>query len=107
MALRWNPTTIHRDESGFVRVITAELSFSRLVQRSFEKIRQASRGMPAVMIRQLDALAKVKEYAATEEHRQVLIEQAEMILRASRESVPEPADQADVQRRYELVVTKR
>jgi uncharacterized membrane protein len=104
IALRWNPTTIHRDDGGYVRVVTAELSFSRFVQRAFEKIRQASRGMPAVMIRQLDALAKIRDYAGTEEQRQVLVEQAAMILRASCESVPEAADRADVQRRYDAVV---
>ena len=48
-----------------MRVITAEISFVRLLERSFEKIRQASRGMPAVMIRQLDALTKVMEFATT------------------------------------------
>jgi uncharacterized membrane protein len=104
IALRWNPTTVHRDGAGYVRVISAELSYSRLVQRAFEKIRQAGRGMPAVMIRQLEALAKIKDYATTEEQQQVLLEQAAMILRASRESVPEEADRADVQRRYDALV---
>jgi uncharacterized membrane protein len=107
IALRWNPTTVHRDGGGYVRVITAEMSFNRLVQRAFEKIRQAGRGMPAVMIRQLEALAKIKDYATTEQQRQVLIEQADMILRASRESVPEQADRADVQRRYDAVCVDR
>jgi uncharacterized membrane protein len=104
IAMRWNPTTIHRDDAGYVRVITAELSFSRIVQRSFDKIRQAGRGMPAVMIRQLDALGKINEHAKTEEQRQVVFDQAAMILRASRESVPEESDRADVQRRYDAVV---
>ena len=44
-----------------VRVITTEATYERLVQRAFEKIRQAGTGMPAVMIRQLDALAKIME----------------------------------------------
>jgi uncharacterized membrane protein len=104
IALRWNPTTIHRDDDGYIRVMTAELSFSRLVQRAFEKIRQASRAMPAVMIRQLEALAKINDYSSTEEQRQVLLEQAAMILRASEESVPEEADRADIRRRYDALI---
>jgi uncharacterized membrane protein len=56
---RWHPALVHRDSQGFIRVITAEPSHERLVQRAFEKIRQASLGMPAVMIRQLEALAKI------------------------------------------------
>jgi len=56
-----------------------------------------------VMIRQLEALAKIQDYATTEPQRRALMAQAEMILRASNESVPEEADRADVQRRYDVV----
>ena len=54
----WNSRRVHFDDSGKVRVIAAEASYERFVDRAFDKIRQAGRGMPAVMIRQLDALAK-------------------------------------------------
>ena len=92
-----------------MRVITAEASYARLVDRSFDKIRQAGRGMPAVLIRQLDALGKVLEYTTTAEQRALLMRQADMILRSSTESVPEPEDRADVRRRFEVLVeiTKR
>ncbi len=101
----WNSRRVHFDDSGKVRVISAEASYERFVDRAFDKIRQAGRGMPAVMIRQLDALAKVMEYTTTPAQRRVLLEQAEMILRSSEESVPEEADRADVRRRYDAVVT--
>jgi len=101
----WRPNAVHRDAAGSVRVITRTVGFRRLVERSHDKIRQASRAMPAVMIRQLDTLAKVMAYAAAPEQREVLLEQARMILRASEESVPEAADRADVRRRYELVLS--
>jgi uncharacterized membrane protein len=103
IASRWRPVTVHRDAAGHVRVITVPVSFRRLVERAHDKIRQASRGMPAVMIRQLDAIAKVMAYTSTAEQREVLLEQAEMILRASEESVPEAADRADVRRRYDAL----
>jgi uncharacterized membrane protein len=86
-----------------VRVITITIGFRRLVERAHDKIRQASRGMPAVMIRQLDGLAKVMAYTTSPAQREVLLEQAAMILRASEESVPEEADRADVRRRYDAV----
>ncbi len=104
IADRWRPDAVHRDATGAVRVITVTVSFRRLVERAYEKIRQASRAMPAVMIRQLDALAKVMAYARSTEQRDVLLEQAEMILRASEESVPEDADRADVRASYERVL---
>ena len=104
LTARWGPRRVHRDREGNVRVIAAEAPYSRFVERAFDKIRQAGKGMPAVMIRQLDALTKVMEYATTEEQRVPLREQAEMILRSSEESVPEPLDRADVRSRYEALV---
>jgi len=62
---QWHPVRVHRDHHGYVRVITAHVSYERLVERAFEKIRQAGRGMPAVLIRQLDALTKIMEYVET------------------------------------------
>src|SRR5580693_8893664 len=60
---RWQPTRVYRDPAGTVRVIATQVTYQRLVQRSFEKVRQSGRGMPAVMIRQLNALAKIMERA--------------------------------------------
>jgi uncharacterized membrane protein len=104
IADRWRPTTVYRDAAGHVRVITVIVGFPRLVERAHDKIRQASRGMPAVMIRQLDGLAKVMAHTSTAEQRDLLLAQAAMILRASEESVPEVEDRADVSRRYDTVV---
>ena len=103
IADRWQPVSVRRDATGQVRVITITVGFRRLVERAHDKIRQASRGMPAVMIRQLDGLAKVMADTTSAAQREVLLEQAAMILRASEESVPEEADRADVRRRYDAV----
>jgi len=100
---RWRPGGVHRDSHGYVRLITADVSYSSLVERAFEKIRQASRGMPAVMIRQLDALTKIVPHATTPVQLQLLMEQADAILRACHESVHEPRDVADVEREYQAV----
>jgi uncharacterized membrane protein len=101
---RWHPIRVHRDSHGYVRVITARVSYERLVERAFEKIRQASRGMPAVMIRQLEALTKIIDHTTSAEQRTLLLEQAAMIHHASEESVPEAADRADVRREYDEVL---
>jgi uncharacterized membrane protein len=102
---RWHPTRVHRDDQGFIRVIAAQPSYERLVQRSFEKIRQASMGMPAIMIRQLDALAQIMTETSSPGQRRVLIDQAGMIQRASERTVPEEADRADVRRRFDALLT--
>ena len=96
----WTPTQVHRDQRGVIRVISDQVSYERLVQRAFEKIRQASRGMPAVMIRQLDALTTIMEQTTDPQRAQVLMDQAAMIQRANVESVPDESDRADVDSRY-------
>ena len=102
---QWHPARVHRDDRGFIRVIAPEPSYDRLVQRSFEKLRQSSVGQPAVMIRLLDALARIMAETTSEGQRRVLLEQAEMINRACERSVPEAGDRADIQRRYEAILT--
>ena len=101
----WHPARVHRDSQGYVRVIAAQPGYERLVQRAFEKIRQAGQGMPAVIIRQLEALAKMMMETSDASQRRLLLEQAEMIQRASVRSVIEASDRADVWRRYEAVLT--
>ena len=104
---RWRPLRVHRDSHGYVRVITAHVSYARLIERAFEKIRQAGRGMPAVLIRQLEALAKIIDHTTTEQQRELLVEQAALILEVSQQSVPQASDRADVQRAYDDVVAAR
>jgi uncharacterized membrane protein len=103
IARRWHPARVHRDDQGFIRVIAAQPSYERLVQRSFEKIRQASMGMPAIMIRQLDAIAQIMTETSGPGQRRVLLDQAGMIQRASERTVSEEADRADVRRSFDAV----
>jgi uncharacterized membrane protein len=104
IASRWRPATVHRDAAGRVRVIAVTVGFERLLERAHDKIRQASRGMPAVMIRQLDGLGKVIARTTSLEQRELVLAQADMIMRSCEESVPESSDRADVRRRYEAVL---
>jgi uncharacterized membrane protein len=104
ISAHWNPRGVQRDADGRIRVIPAEASYARFVNRAFDKVRQAGRGMPAVMMRQLEALARILEYSTTAEQRAVLLAQAAMILRSSEEAIAEEADRADVRRRYDAVM---
>jgi len=100
----WAPRHVYSDQAGQVRVITTEPTYERLVQRSFEKIRQSGRGMPAILIRQLDALAKIMQRATLESDRQLLLAQAAMIERLAVSTVGEQSDLADVGRAYQGVL---
>ena len=100
----WHPQRIHRDAHGHVRVIAYQPDYDRLVQRSFEKIRQAGIGMPAVMIRQLEALHKVMEQTTLPERRQILLDQAALISNSCAASVTEESDRQDVERRHQALL---
>jgi uncharacterized membrane protein len=100
----WHPHRIRRDKDGSIRVIAFQPSFDRLVERTFDTIRQAAIGMPAIMIRQLDAIAKVIEQVPDRQRRTALIRQAEAIQRSNLATVPDPGDRDDVTERYEAVL---
>ncbi|MFE3795526.1 DUF2254 domain-containing protein [Nocardia tengchongensis] len=106
IAVGWDPSPVRTDKNGYVRVIATQVSYERLVQRAFEKIRQAGHGMPAVLIRQLDALTEIADHTADGERRRVLIDQAGMIERSVRESITEESDRADVLRRYRALLAR-
>jgi uncharacterized membrane protein len=95
------PDGVHRDATGTIRLIELPPDYTRIVDRASDKIRQASRDMPAVAIRQMDGLTKVVAYTRTEEQRGVLRLQADRIRRAALEAVPDIDDRADVLRRHE------
>jgi uncharacterized membrane protein len=103
IALEWHPQSCHLDRLGTIRLITVPVSYERLVQRSFEKVRQAADGMPAVLIRQLDALSTIMAVAPLGRS-QILLDQAAMIARISERTVPEPADQADITARHQALI---
>ena len=100
----WRPQRIRRDAEGHIRVIAYQPDFERLVERTFDTIRQAAVGMPAIMIRQLEALAKIIEQTPDRVHQTPLIRQAEAIQRSNLATVPDPSDREDVTERYEAVM---
>src|SRR5271165_112182 len=100
----WRPQRIRRDAEGHIRVIAYQPDFERLVERTFDTIRQAAVGMPAIMIRQLEALAKVIEQIPDRGQRTALIRQAEAIQRSNLATVADPSDRDDITERYEAVM---
>jgi len=96
---------VYRDESGRIRLIEHDPSYERMVNRAFDKIRQAGRGMPAVIIRLLDSFTHIVEYTKEPSQRAVLLRQADMVVRAAEHDVDEPEDLADIRRRYDMLVT--
>jgi uncharacterized membrane protein len=95
------PNPVRRDRTGAIRVIEPGPDYSRMVNRAYDKIRQAGSGMPAVAIRLMESLAKVIAYTSRPEQQEVLLRQADMIWRGSENSITEAGDLAEVRSRYE------
>jgi uncharacterized membrane protein len=104
IAADYDPDPVVRDAKGSVRLILAPVSYERLVERAFEKVRQAAAGSPAVLIRQLTALALITRSTHRPERLPVLLAQAEMIYRLARETVHEPSDLADIDDAYRALL---
>jgi uncharacterized membrane protein len=97
---------VYRDEFGRVRLIASYPSYAHMVNRAVDKIRQAARGMPAVIIRLLDALTVVAEQTTSADQRRVLLRQGDMVLRSAGEPVPDANDLADIRARYERLLAQ-
>ena len=97
---------VYRGHEGQIRLIESDPSYARMVNRAFDKIRQAAPGMPAVLIRLIDALAIIGSETASPEQRRVLLRQGEAILRSAERSVLEPNDQEDLHSRYDRLISK-
>jgi uncharacterized membrane protein len=94
---------VYRDSTGRVRLIEFDPSYARMVNRAFDKIRQAAAGMPAVLIRLIDSLGSIMLDTTTQEQRAVLRRQADMVLRLAEQSVDEPNDLEEIRFRYRRI----
>ena len=98
------PRGVYRDRQGAVRVIEPAITLDFLVKRASDKIRQAGRGMPAVLIRQLENLRRITLVLRDGQPAAAIVGQAEMIMRATDESVLEKSDRSDVRAAYEALM---
>ncbi|MCU1363918.1 MAG: uncharacterized protein JWM55_1746 [Acidimicrobiaceae bacterium] len=92
---------VFRDEEGRIRLIGAGWSYERIVNRAHDKIRQAAVGMPAVLIRLLDNISVVAISTVSSSQRDVLVRQAQMVMKNAEESVRDENDLADVRIRFD------
>jgi uncharacterized membrane protein len=94
---------VYRDSTGRVRLIEFDPSYARMVNRSFDKIRQAAGGMPAVLIRLIDSLGSIMLDTTSSDQRVVLRRQADMVLRLAEATVDEPNDLEEIRFRYRRI----
>ena len=98
------PSGIYQDAQGAVRLIEPAVTHERLLKGATDKVRQASLGMPAILIRMLENLRKVMGVVQTPAERELVRHHAEMIVRSAEESVSEPADLADIRSAHKALL---
>lgn len=91
---------VYRDGGGHVRLIEYDPSYARMVNRSFDKIRQAAGAMPAVLIRLVDSVGSIMLDTTSPGQRAVLRRQADMVLGLAEQTVAEPDDLEEIRFRY-------
>lgn len=94
------PQRTHRDATGTIRLVDRHLSFTDVTDSAFDKIRQAGHNSPAVLIRLLESVTLLGPQMQTDEQRNALRAQADMVLESSERDVAIAGDRADVARRY-------
>lgn len=76
------PSSYRYDKTGKLRLITSSFSFEKVLDLSFDQIRQASVSDVAVTIRLLETLATIAGVVKLPERKEAIRRQADMIKRA-------------------------
>lgn len=97
------PSKYRFDEKGTLRAIVNTLDFEGILDAAFNQIRQFSGGSPAVIIRLMEALITIQEFASKESQSKAIIKHAEMVLRIGKETINEKNDLDDLTDRAEKI----
>lgn len=94
---------VHRDEERVVRVLADPVDFERLTEAAFSPIRQYAGGSQVVLLRLLDALARIARHARGEDRRETIREHAARVLATAGRHLEHVADRAAVAQRHRAV----
>lgn len=86
------PSPLRFDGDGRLRLVAPGPAFAEIVDTAFSQIRQSARSNPVIAIRMLDAIAQIAGRIQRTEDAACLQRQADMIVRAARDAVPEVED---------------
>lgn len=95
------PSPLRRDEDGQVRVVAPVTTFPMIAEAAFSSIRRYGRSSVEVSTRLLETIAAIAPALQREEDREALQQQASLIARSVRKTLPTRADRDTVRRSYE------
>ncbi|HYD31156.1 MAG TPA: DUF2254 domain-containing protein [Azospirillaceae bacterium] len=94
---------VFRDSDGSVRVVAKAPVHGELIDAAFHQIRQAGARMPAVIIRMLDTLARIGEFAKSPHQRKALMRHARLVAEAGMAEDVQSADREAIEQRFTAV----
>ncbi len=94
------PSSWRYDEDGRLRIIAEGLTFGKMMDTSFNQIRQYAEENPSVMIRLMDAFTTICSFAENRNQREHILKHADMVMNAAENSFVEDRDLDDIRRRY-------
>ncbi len=100
------PSKYRFDGEGNLRIITDTIDFEGVLDAAFNQIRQFSEGSTAVIIRLMEALTTIYQFAHKENYKKAVIKHAEMVLRLGKETIKEQNDLDDLNIRAERIIKK-
>ncbi|HEU0077539.1 MAG TPA: DUF2254 family protein, partial [Longimicrobiaceae bacterium] len=93
----------HRDRAGTVRVLADPVGFEGLAEAAFSPIRQYAGGSQVVLLRLLDALARIARHARGENRREAVRDHAARVLTTAGRHLEHVTDRAAVAERHRVV----
>ncbi len=83
------PTGYYYDEDDDLRLITKPLTYTEIIETSFNQIRRIGSESVSVSVKLLEAIEKLAPQTKTWEQSNVLREQADRVYKAGKENIPE------------------
>lgn len=100
------PSKYRVDDKNELRVIADTLNFEGILNASFNQIRQFSVGSTAVIIRLMEVLLIIHEFATKENYKKTIMKHVKMTLNAGKESIKEKNDLEDLIERSKKIMAE-
>jgi uncharacterized membrane protein len=98
------PSKYRLDGEGNLRIIADTLDFEGVLDAAFNQIRQFSGGSAAVIIRLMEALTTIHEFAKKETYKKAILKHAEMVLSIGKGTIREKHDIDDLTERSKKIL---
>ncbi|MBD8490992.1 DUF2254 domain-containing protein [Echinicola sp. CAU 1574] len=99
------PSPYHFDGEGEMRLVTKTISFDGVMSVAFNQIRQFGSNSPAVIIRLMEAMITIFQFAEDDQHKNIILKHASMISHTGEKSFLDENDVKDLKERYEQLKT--